>query len=129
MSAMPAPVPDNINYGPPSYPPQGYGNAADDDMNDSRPLLAHAAPDSRFGIPQSTSAMSMTAPAVRYQLSDAGAGDMGVTMYTGNGDAEGQNGFGTGDGVGAAGEDEVNMHYGPVPARIVRRNRTQKRVQ
>lgn len=129
MSAMPAPVPDNINYGPPSYPPQGYGNAADDDMNDSRPLLAHAAPDSRFGIPQSTSAMSMTAPAVRYQLSDAGAGDMGVTMYTGNGDAEGQNGFGTGDGVGAGGEDEVNMHYGPVPARIVRRNRTQKRVQ
>lgn len=128
VSSIPAPVPDNINYNP-SYPPQGYGNAADDDMNDSHPLLAHAAPDARFGIPQSTSAMSMSAPAARYQLSDTGAGDMGVSMYTGNGNAEGQNGFGTGDGVGANGEDEVNMHYGPIPARMVRRNRTQKRVQ
>ncbi|KIS01741.1 chitin synthase [Cryptococcus deuterogattii 2001/935-1] len=128
ISAIPAPVPDNINYSP-SYPPQGYGNTADDDMNDSHPLLAHAAPDPRFGIPQSASAMSMSAPATRYQLSDTGAGDMGVPMYTGNGDAEGQNGFGTGDGVGADDENEVNMHYGPIPARMVRRNRTQKRVQ
>lgn len=128
ISAIPAPVPDNINYSP-SYPPQGYGNTADDDMNDSHPLLAHAAPDPRFGIPQSASAMSMSAPAARYQLSDTGAGDMGVPMYTGNGDAEGQNGFGTGDNVGADDENEVNMHYGPIPARMVRRNRTQKRVQ
>nr|KIR48602.1 chitin synthase [Cryptococcus bacillisporus CA1280] len=128
ISAIPAPVPDNVNYSP-SYPPQGYGNTADDDMNDSHPLLAHAAPDPRFGIPQSASAMSMSAPEARYQLSDTGAGDMGVPMYTGNGDAERQNGFGTGDGVGADDEDEVNMHYGPIPARMVRRNRTQKRVQ
>lgn len=41
-------------------------------------------------------------------------------MYMGNGDVEGQNGFGIGDGVGVGGEDEVNMYYGFVLVRIVR---------
>ncbi|ODO12122.1 hypothetical protein I350_00908 [Cryptococcus amylolentus CBS 6273] len=123
------------DYSHNSYPPQSYGNAPEDDMNDSHPLLAHAQPDPRFGIPASQSAMSMQPPprpgtAVRYQLSDNGAGDMGVPMYATPGGAEGQAGFHAGDGLGHDDEDDyVNVHYGPVPSRIVRRNRTQKRVQ
>lgn len=97
-------------------------------MNDSAPLLSHATPDARFGIPQSASAMSMRPQRTGYQLSDSGAvsgqqrpgqqdGDMGVVPGGWN------NGFnGPGD------EDDVNVHYGPVPTRVVRRNRTQKRV-
>ncbi|OCF42866.1 chitin synthase [Kwoniella heveanensis CBS 569] len=120
----------------PSYPPHGYGNhvagGPDDDINDSAPLLSHAAPDARFGIPASTSAMSMRPLATRYQLSDNGAaagggtGDVGMMpgRWDGN-DAEHQpNG-----GVGGHEDDEVNVHYGPLPTRVVRRNRTQKRVQ
>ncbi|KAK8865591.1 hypothetical protein IAR55_000735 [Kwoniella newhampshirensis] len=122
--------------GTPTYPPHGYGpththNAPDDDMNDSAPLLHHAAPDPRFGIPQSSSAMSLTP---RYQLSDTGgaAGDVG--MLPGrwdNGQAERQgNGYGNGAPIhGGPEDDEANVHYGPLPTRVVRRNRTQKRVQ
>ncbi|WVR05534.1 hypothetical protein IAU60_002552 [Kwoniella sp. DSM 27419] len=121
--------------GHPSYPPHGYGNhvagGPDDDINDSAPLLSHAAPDQRFGIPQSHSALSMRP---RYQLNDGGPGSTGdVGMIPGrwdDGDAEAQN-----NGMAAPGnhhapdEDEVNVHYGPLPTRVVRRNRTQKRVQ
>ncbi|WWD18233.1 hypothetical protein CI109_102683 [Kwoniella shandongensis] len=122
--------------GQPSYLPHGYGpthggnGGQDDDMNDSAPLLNHAAPDPRFGILQSSSAMSMTP---RYQLSDNGgagaAGDVG--MLPGrwdHGDAERQ-GNGYGNGGPLHDEDEANVHYGPLPTRVVRRNRTQKRVQ
>ncbi|TYJ53623.1 chitin synthase 4, partial [Cryptococcus floricola] len=131
VGLLPADYPHN------SYPPQSYGNAPEpeDDMNDSHPLLAHAAPDPRFGfgIPASQSAMSMrpgTGTGVRYQLSDNGAGDMGVPMYATPGGAEGQAGFHAGDGLGHEEEDDYgNVHYGPIPSRIVRRNRTQKRVQ
>lgn len=115
----------------PTTTPQGglYSNHQDDDMNDSAPLLSHAHPDPRFGIPQSTSALSMGA---RYQLSDNGRtgpraqeGDMGVVP--GAWDNGGHtNGYGNG-GLGAD-DDDVNVHYGPVPTRVVRRNRTQKRV-
>lgn len=75
-------------------------------MNDSAPLLNHARPDPRFGIgmqPQS------------YQLSDRpGPGsDAGVHF---------DNPYGNGP------QEESNVRYGPLPSRIVRRNRTQKRV-
>jgi chitin synthase len=111
------------NYPPhgivPTLTPQGhlYGRTGaggpEDDMNDSAPLLAHATPDARFGIPGQR----------RFQLSDAGsqagiggagAGDIGVVPGAWQG--------------GAGDEDEDNVHYGPVPNRVLRRNRTQKRV-
>ena len=109
----------------PTVGPQGgfYGNGQDDDINDSAPLLQHATPDARFGIPHSTSAMSMRPTPNRYQLSDNGAtglgqdGDMGVVP--GGWDNSFNN---PGD------EDDNNVHYGPVPNRVIRRNRTQKRV-
>nr|ODN74974.1 chitin synthase [Cryptococcus depauperatus CBS 7841] len=137
ISAHPSPY---TPHTPVMYPPQGYGSGLDDDINDSHPLLSHATPDSRFGIPPSHSSMSFhqspsaASPAVRHQLSDVGAGDMGVPYALPN-DAERQVGFGVSDGIGmgdtaGTGEDDrVNVHYGPIPARMVRRNRTQKRVQ
>jgi chitin synthase len=83
-----------------------------DDVDDSAPLLTHATPDARFGIPDQR----------RFQLSDAGsnvggagAGDMGVVP-------------GAWSGGGGADQDDDNVHYGPVPTRVMRRNRTQKRV-
>lgn len=110
----------------PNVRPQGglYGNAQEDDINDSAPLLSHATPDPRFGIPQSASAMSMRPQQSRYQLSDVGAqgpgqgGDIGVvpggwsSSFNGPGD-----------------DEDVNVHYGPVPNRVLRRNRTQKKIK
>ena len=99
-----------------------YGGP-DDDMNDSAPLLSHASVDPRFGIPQSGSAMSMR-PANRYQLSDAGGGrpqgqESDIGVVPGGWD----NSFNT-----PHDEDDSNVHYGPVPTRVLRRNRTQKKV-
>jgi len=110
----------------PTVRPQGglYGNAQDDDINDSAPLLSHATPDARFGIPQSNSAMSMRPQQSRYQLSDTGAhgpgqgGDIGVVPG------------GWSNSFNGPGDDEdVNVHYGPVPNRVLRRNRTQKKIR
>lgn len=96
-------------------------------MNDSAPLLAHATPDARFGIPQSTSAMSLRPQPSGYQLSDVGV----TAQHTGHG-AGGDMGVvpgGWNAGFNGPGDDDdVNVHYGPVPTRVVRRNRTQKRV-
>ena len=113
----------------PTTTPQGAlygGRAHDDDVNDSAPLLAHATPDARFGIPPSGSMQSLRPPN-RYQLSDVGSpgrasgeGDMGIAP--GSWDASRFPNGGPGE------EDDNNVHYGPVPNRIVRRNRTQKRV-
>lgn len=107
------------------------GYTDDNDMSDSAPLLNHAQP--AFGIPHSASA-------TRFQLRDDGMGDMGMRNQ-----AIGQQGYpdssigfgtqgsgGTGHQMGmgpSADEEENNMHYGPVPTRVVRRNRTQKRVK
>ncbi|WRT66006.1 uncharacterized protein IL334_002957 [Kwoniella shivajii] len=124
----------------PSYPPHGYGNHVagnqDDDINDSAPLLSHAAPDARFCIPQSTSAMSM-----RYQLNDNGpasnsgmgprqsdVGDVGMIPGRWDDNENQHNGYAAPPHM-ANEDDEVNVHYGPLPTRVVRRNRTQKRVQ
>ncbi len=108
----------------------------DDDINDSAPLLAHAAPDPRFGIPQTSSAMSMRpGQAVRFQLEDNGRGYGGESDIAaqnqngfGNGNGNGYGGGGYGGGRGGEDEDETMVHYGPVPTRVMRRNRTQKRV-
>ena len=93
-------------------------------MNDSAPLLAHATPDARFGIPTSGSAMSLGNG--RYQLSDVGT----PSRVTGDESDIGMvpGGWNNGYPNGGMDEDEDNVHYGPVPSRIVRRNRTQKRV-
>jgi len=123
------------------YPPRPANlSGGDEDIHDSAPLLAHAAPDVRFGIPQSASR-----PAVRYQLSDTGRGaggesDIGLPGRAENG-VEYENGYGNGglngygngglNGYGGGGgdeDDETMVHYGPVPVRVMRRNRTQKRV-
>lgn len=119
----------------PGYPPRpnvapqgGFYGTADDDLTDSAPLLNHATPDARFGIPQSASAMSMRPPPSRYQLSDSGT----VPQLPGQGPPDGDMGVvpgGWDQGFNGPGdEDDVNVHYGPVPTRVVRRNRTQKRV-
>ena len=133
-----------IGY-PPRNPYDVGPPGAEDDINDSAPLLAHAAPDPRFGIPQSHSAMSIH-PESRYQLSDPGYGhesDIGALTgrdggsedehMQGNGNGY-MNGHGQGymngnaNGYGGGGDDEPMVHYGPVPARVLRRNRTQKRI-
>ena len=118
------------------YPPQsqnnlsgqgGYGRQ-DEDINDSAPLLSHATPDSRFGISQSQSNLSFGGGGGGggYQLSDVGTpsrvagdgSDLGMIPGAWNGNGNGGPHYDDGD----------NVHYGPVPARIIRRNRTQKRV-
>jgi chitin synthase len=107
----------------------GVGN--DDDFNDSSPLINHATPDARFGIPQSQSAMSLRPT---YQLSDRGSTPQPHVGYqdgdVGLGPGRWDDGYGNGHLPGAQEDDDGdNVHYGPVPARMVRRNRTQKRVQ
>ncbi|WWC96588.1 hypothetical protein V866_003456 [Kwoniella sp. B9012] len=113
----------------PSYPPHGYGNhvagGQDDDINDSAPLLSHAAPDARFGIPSQNQS--------RYQLSDNGAsqgdgGDVGMLPGRWVDNEQQRNGYSIPPQQGQD-DEEVNVHYGPLPTRVVRRNRTQKRVQ
>ena len=113
------------------YPPQqqnltpgqaGYGRQ-DDDINDSAPLLSHARPDSMFGISNSQSNLSFGGGG-GYQLSDVGT----PSRVAGDGSDLGMiPGAWNGNG-GPQYEDGDNVHYGPVPARIIRRNRTQKRV-
>lgn len=76
------------------------GGQDDGDLNDSAPLLNHAQP--AFG-PGSASGRG-------FQLRDDG--DMGSR-----------------GGALGADEEDVNVHYGPVPTRVVRRNKTQKRVK
>lgn len=119
-------VSSNLGYPPqPNLGPQGglYGNA-DDDMTDSAPLLSHASVDPRFGIPESASSMSMRPPN-RYQLSDVGSGvrpqgqESDIGVVPGGWDSS----FNT-----PQDEDDTNVHYGPVPTRVLRRNRTQKKV-
>ena len=122
--------------------PQGgmYGGRPDDDMNDSAPLLAHATPDPRFGIPQSASAMSMrpSPSPSRIQLSDdgqrrpSGPGGPGI-LRPGPGPHGPESDMGVPRGWGPSfntpgDDDENNVHYGPVPNRVLRRNRTQKKV-
>ena len=131
------------------YPPRNPYDigppGAEDDINDSAPLLSHAAPDPRFGIPQTNSAMSLR-PDLRFQLSDPGYGhgsDIGAMTGRdggsedehmhgdGNGYMNGHgNGYmnGNGNSYGGGEDDEPMVHYGPVPARVLRRNRTQKRI-
>lgn len=67
---------------------------------------------------------------------DAGGYENGAGGYQ-NGGGGYQDGVGgpgngydaNGGVVGGDEDDEANVHYGPVPARVLRRNRTQKRVQ
>ncbi|EIW73092.1 hypothetical protein TREMEDRAFT_70893 [Tremella mesenterica DSM 1558] len=123
------------------YPPrmsiggsQSYVGHLDDDANDSAPLLSHAHPDSSLvggmgAIPTSHSAMSMRPDLsrVRYQLSDAGS-QIPLNGMGGMGESDvGVQGYGNENGY--EGDEPSNVHYGPIPTRILRRNRTQKRVQ
>ncbi|WWC88212.1 uncharacterized protein L201_003117 [Kwoniella dendrophila CBS 6074] len=132
----------------PSYPLNNYGsnnylsaggnnNNQDDDINDSAPLLANAQSDPRLGIPQSHSSMSMGGHG-GYQLSDngplsqhnTGTGDVGLGQGQDrwNVDLEQQrNGYSIPPNNNDE-DDEVRVHYGALPTRVVRRNRTQKKV-
>ena len=100
-----------------------YGGA-DDDLTDSAPLLSHASVDPRFGIPQSASVMSMR-PQNRYQLSDVGSAGRPLGQESDIGVVPGgwDSSFNT-----PQDEDDTNVHYGPLPTRVLRRNRTQKKV-
>lgn len=118
------------NYPPrPPYgampPSNSYQGQMEDDANDQAPLLAHAHPSVRFGVPPSQSGMGLRPePHARYQLSDSGSqvGGPGAGMGMGGSDL-GAMSYDQDD------EDGRTPHYGPVPSRMVRRNRTQKRVQ
>ncbi|KAL7423299.1 Chitin synthase, class 8 [Cryptotrichosporon argae] len=117
-------VPDTRLHSPPpllpstshlDYPPRHYDDESAG-LNDAAPLLAPAHPDPRLlnGGGYGNGGLSPTpTPGPRYSLTDNGAengADMGVKWEQND-------------------DDEDNVHYGPVPSRIVRRNRTQKRVQ
>ena len=114
-------------YGGAMAPGGSYQGQLEDDANDQAPLLSHAHPDVRFGVPPSQSGMSLhPEPRVRYQLNDSGSqlGGPGAGMGMGMGGSDlGAMGYDQDD------EDGVNRHYGPAPSRMIRRNRTQKRVQ
>jgi chitin synthase len=92
------------NYGLPHSNSFGGSVAGPDegDMMDSSPLLNHAQP--AFGPGSGSRSGRMG-----YQLRDDG--DMGT------------------GGVMPRADEDVNVHYGPVPTRVVRRNKTQKRVK
>jgi chitin synthase len=100
---------------------------------DNAPLLNHATADPRFGVPINNGRAS---PA-RYQLQDGG--DVGVMpnrwRHDSGWDSSSQNGsaapmgYGLGGGNEPPGEDESNVRYGPLPTRVLRRNRTQKKVK
>lgn len=141
----------------PSYPPnininnngigggrQSFqGGLRDDDFNDSQPLLNHARTSfGNTGLPGIAGAPGGGGGG--YQLHDNGAGDMGLlggNLSNGNGNAGGYQNGSMGNGYGGygghgqygtsmgTGEDEENVHYGPVPTRVVRRNKTQKKVK
>ncbi|KAK4685228.1 chitin synthase, partial [Tremellales sp. Uapishka_1] len=115
----------SIDGYPPNRPPTTFGyNGAEEDFNDSAPLLSHATPDARFGIPSSHSAMSMRPPPNRFQLTDNGRQPMPMGDY-GGGDVGISGGYSDAD----LEKEEVNVHYEPVPKRVLRRGRTQKKVQ
>ena len=91
-------------------------------MNDSQPLLNHAQP--TFGLPPSHTG---------YTLRDDGMGDMGMRQAGPNqgypNSSIGFNGPPGQQGDSSHDDENHNVHYGPVPTRVVRRNRTQKRVK
>lgn len=121
---------------------QYFGANNNDDDLDSAPLLKPATMDPRFGIPQSNSAMSMRHNAnayggggggpARFQLNDNGpAGDVGVIPNRWKDNGQGANpmpGYGLGGNM-PMDQEENNVHYGPVPTKVLRRNRTQKKVK
>lgn len=95
---------------------------------DSAPLLNHASADPRFGVPPRGGT-----PA-RFQLQDNG--DVGVLPNRWRHDSGLDNGSQVGQpygyGLGGGHEpppDDSNVHYGPLPTRVLRRNRTQKKVK
>ncbi|WOO85757.1 Chitin synthase 4 [Vanrija pseudolonga] len=109
----------DLSY-PPRQQPGGYG-PAEDDYGDAQPLLGHAYPDPRLG--------GHATPSPRpYQLTDNGAtpghGDMGIRF-------DPATRFNAPPSESRPYNDEPgsNLHYGPVPNRVLRRNRTQKKVQ
>ena len=105
--------------------PMGPGYEDQNDANDSAPLLNHAQP--AFGLPHSQTG---------YTLRDDGMGDMGMRNGgPGQGYSNSSIGFGgVPNGFQAPqaqgmDDDGRNVRYGPVPDRVIRRNRTQKRVK
>jgi chitin synthase len=124
----------SVGYPPGPFPhstPHQYSHQ--DDEMDNAPLLNHASADPRFGAPYPSGARS-PAPA-RFQLQDGG--DVGVMpnrwRHDSGLDGGSQNGQPYGYGLGGGHEpppqDETNVRYGPLPTRVLRRNRTQKKVK
>lgn len=89
--------------------PGPYGHPLEDDFNDAQPLLTHARPHPSFNI----HAMPPP-PSAPY--------DPPI-----QGDASGRVRFD--DPYQEGPGEQSNVHYGVPPARVLRRNRTQKRVQ
>lgn len=94
----------------------GLGMGDEGDVNDSAPLLNHA--QVAFG-PGSGSGSEAGQGGRGYQLRDEA--DVGLLP--------GSIGGGGHQMGPSADEEDVNVHYGPVPTRVVRRNKTQKRVK
>lgn len=141
LASPPPLLPQHSSASSMGYPPQpafphsnSHQYGLQDDEMDNTPLLNHASADPRFGVPGGGS----PAPA-RFQLQDGG--DVGVMpnrwRHDSGYDQGRQNGAGTpqpyGYGLGGGneppGEDETNVRYGPLPTRVLRRNRTQKKVK
>lgn len=139
----------------PAHPLAQTGSNPYDDQHqaedpDEQPLLYHATPDPRLRFAPSPSHSPRPA---RYQLQDNGGGEYGggaeesdigmpggmpggmpangyanggLGMYGVDG-MNGMNGMHGMNGTAVVDEDN-NVHYGPLPTRMVRRNKTQKRV-
>lgn len=86
----------------------GYSHPLDDDYNDAQPLLSHALPHPSFNIQPMP-----TPPAAPYD----------PPMDAAGGRVRFDNPYDEGPG------EQSHLHYGAPPARVLRRNRTQKRVQ
>ena len=122
----------SVGYPPPQAFPMQHSNSnqygpQDDDM-DSAPLLNHATADPRFGVPPRGGTPN------RFQLQDGG--DVGVLPNRWRHDSGMGGGSQVGQpfsyGLGGGQEpppDDSNVHYGPLPTRVLRRNRTQKKVK
>jgi chitin synthase len=94
----------------PSFSSSGpYGHPLEDDTNDAQPLLNHAVPHPAFNIQPMP-----PRPPVPYDPPVGGRVHFD-DPYQGQG--------------GNEEEERINLHYGAPPARVLRRNRTQKRVQ
>lgn len=113
----------DLSY-PPRQQPGGYG-PVDEEYGDAQPLLGHAYPDPRLG--------GHATPSPRpYQLTDNGAapggggghGDMGIRF-----DPATHFNAPPSESRPYNNEPGSNLHYGPIPNRVLRRNRTQKKVQ